>query len=50
MKNLDLPPALVSRFDLIFILIDKENTEYDKEISKFIGNIHKSNNHTEQNI
>jgi len=49
-KNLDLPPALVSRFDIIFVLIDKENTEYDKEISKFIGNIHKSAHHAEENI
>jgi len=27
LKNIDLPAALVSRFDLIFILIDNQDTE-----------------------
>lgn len=34
--QIDLPPALMSRFDLIFVLTDKPREEYDKKLSTFV--------------
>ena len=35
-EQIDLPPALLSRFDLIFALIDKPNAERDRSIAEHI--------------
>lgn len=35
-EQVDLPPALLSRFDLIFALIDKPNPERDRSIAEHI--------------
>lgn len=35
-ENVDLPPAIISRFDLIFIVKDKANEERDHEIAERI--------------
>lgn len=40
-KNINLPAALMSRFDLIFILLDSCNTTKDMELAKHIGLVHK---------
>mmetsp|Transcript_53258 Transcript_53258/g.116273 ORF Transcript_53258/g.116273 Transcript_53258/m.116273 type:complete len:226 (-) Transcript_53258:534-1211(-) len=50
MKNLDLPEALVSRFDLIFIMVDKHDEQYDKEVAQFVSNVHKNENHSETDV
>lgn len=34
--QINLPPALMSRFDLIFMLLDKPNEEYDTKVAKRI--------------
>ena len=34
--QIDLPPALMSRFDLIFVLTDKPREDYDRKLSTFI--------------
>jgi len=34
----DFPPALFSRFDLIFILIDKPKDEFDRKVAEHIAN------------
>lgn len=38
-KNINLPAALLSRFDLIFVLIDKQ--EHDLELAQHIGQVHR---------
>lgn len=39
-ENLKMNPALLSRFDLVFILIDKPNAELDGLLSTHIMNLH----------
>lgn len=43
-KNINLPAALLSRFDLIFILLDTRDAEKDLALAKHIGEVHKSKN------
>jgi DNA replication licensing factor MCM7 len=40
-KNINLPAALLSRFDLIFILLDNSEISKDIDLAKHIGNVHK---------
>ena len=40
-KNINLPAALLSRFDLIFILLDTYDYSKDMELATHIGNVHK---------
>lgn len=40
-KNINLPAALLSRFDLIFILLDTYDAAKDIELAKHIGLVHK---------
>lgn len=35
-----MPAALLSRFDLVFILLDKTSPEYDIELARHIGKVH----------
>lgn len=39
-KNINLPAALLSRFDLIFILLDVPSKERDISLAKHIGQVH----------
>lgn len=39
-KNINLPAALLSRFDLIFILQDSPNKARDIQLAKHIGEVH----------
>ena len=39
-KQIDLPPALISRFDLIFVLQDIPNSENDRRLADFIVGVH----------
>ncbi len=41
-ENLKMHPALLSRFDLVFILIDKPDEELDCRLSDHIMNLHRS--------
>ena len=41
-KNINLPPALLSRFDLIFVLIDEIKEEKDLMMARHIGMVHKN--------
>ncbi|KAI0983084.1 hypothetical protein GJ496_009299 [Pomphorhynchus laevis] len=38
LDNIKLKPALISRFDLIFLMVDQPNTKADIELSRFIMN------------
>lgn len=40
-KNINLPAALLSRFDLIFILQDKPQKEQDRNLAFHICNVHR---------
>lgn len=41
-KNLNLPAALLSRFDLIFILLDCADKERDMNLARHIGRVHQN--------
>jgi replicative DNA helicase Mcm len=40
-SQIDLPPALMSRFDLIFVLTDKPDAKKDRELTSHILNVHR---------
>ena len=42
--NLKMKSALLSRFDLVFILVDKPNVNHDKNISEHILRLHRQVN------
>jgi DNA replication licensing factor MCM7 len=39
-ENINLPAALLSRFDLLFLLLDKPNWEHDMALGKHIAHVH----------
>merc|ERR1712039_750540 len=39
-ENIDLPAALLSRFDLLFLLLDTVNNEKDKELALHVCKVH----------
>ncbi|ELP87124.1 protein PROLIFERA, putative [Entamoeba invadens IP1] len=39
--NVGLPAALVSRFDLLFVLLDNQNEDFDRELANFVCNSHR---------
>ena len=39
-KNINLPAALLSRFDLIFLLLDTSSHDKDLELARHIGQVH----------
>lgn len=39
-EQIDMPPALLSRFDLIFLLLDKPNAEGDERIARHVAKSH----------
>ncbi|EFC36558.1 predicted protein [Naegleria gruberi] len=39
-ENINLPPALMSRFDLMFLLLDKQNNELDMNLARHITFVH----------
>jgi DNA replication licensing factor MCM7 len=40
--NIDLPPALLSRFDLLFLLLDTVDNEKDKKLAMHVCKVHTS--------
>mmetsp|Transcript_65249 Transcript_65249/g.155870 ORF Transcript_65249/g.155870 Transcript_65249/m.155870 type:complete len:805 (+) Transcript_65249:88-2502(+) len=41
-ENIDLPPALLSRFDLIFLLLDTPDLDKDKNLALHVSKVHSS--------
>lgn len=39
-ENIDLPPTLISRFDLIFLVLDPANDLYDKRLAKHLVSLY----------
>lgn len=44
-ENINLPESLLSRFDLIFILLDKPSKENDNKLAEHITFVHKNKRH-----
>lgn len=40
-ENINLPAALLSRFDLIFLLLDRSDEELDKQLAFHVASVHK---------
>jgi DNA replication licensing factor MCM3 len=54
LKNVSLPDSILSRFDLVFILLDKKNSTKDRLIAKQVLKNHmyrgtEDNNNTNKN-
>jgi len=45
MENTKISNAILSRFDLIFLLVDKPDPDRDKKLSEHIMNLHNHNKH-----
>lgn len=41
-KQINMPPTLLSRFDLIFSIQDQPNEEYDRELARHIIKVHRA--------
>jgi DNA replication licensing factor MCM7 len=46
-ENINLPASLLSRFDLIFLLLDVAEKMNDELLAKHIGYVHKNMHHPE---
>lgn len=44
-QNINLPAALLSRFDLIFLVLDKANLKIDELLAKHVTFVHQYNTH-----
>jgi DNA replication licensing factor MCM7 len=45
MKNINLPAALLSRFDLLFLLLDEVDTDNDKALAAHVTYVHQNEEH-----
>ena len=41
-ENINLPAALLSRFDLIFLLLDKANSQLDQQLARHVTSVHQT--------
>jgi DNA replication licensing factor MCM7 len=44
-ENINLPAALLSRFDIMFLLLDTPNRESDEQLAKHVAYVHMHNRH-----
>lgn len=47
-ENINLPAALLSRFDILFLLLDTPSRESDEQLAKHVAYVHMNNKHPEQ--
>eukprot|EP00954_Amorphochlora_amoebiformis_P002157 168917-Amorphochlora_amoeboformis.AAC.1 len=43
--NVNLPTALLSRFDLVFLLLDKADQDRDRQLAEHVAHVHMFNKH-----
>lgn len=48
-ENINLPAALLSRFDLMFLLLDRASSVRDREMAEHITYVHRFKKHPERN-
>lgn len=46
-ENINLPAALLSRFDLLFLILDKPNRDDDERLAQHVTHVHMFNTHPE---
>jgi DNA replication licensing factor MCM7 len=46
-ENINLPAALLSRFDLLFLILDKPTREDDERLAQHVTHVHMFNSHPE---
>ncbi|KZF26816.1 putative DNA replication licensing factor Mcm7 [Xylona heveae TC161] len=46
-ENINLPAALLSRFDILFLILDTPSREADEELAKHVTEVHMTNKHPE---
>ena len=46
-ENINLPAALLSRFDLLFLILDKPSREDDEQLAMHVTHVHMFNTHPE---
>lgn len=46
-ENINLPAALLSRFDVLFLMLDQPNRESDEELAHHVTYVHMHNKHPE---
>lgn len=44
-ENINLPAALLSRFDIMFLMLDKPNRDDDERLANHITYVHMNNSH-----
>lgn len=44
-ENINLPAALLSRFDLLFLILDKPTREDDERLAQHVTYVHMNNQH-----
>ena len=47
-ENINLPAALLSRFDVLFLMLDTPSREADEELAQHVAYVHMHNKHPEQ--
>jgi DNA replication licensing factor MCM7 len=45
MENINLPAALLSRFDLLFLMLDKPSRDDDERLAQHVTHVHMYNKH-----
>jgi DNA replication licensing factor MCM7 len=43
--NINLPAALLSRFDIMFLMLDRPSREADEELARHVTHVHMHNRH-----
>ncbi|MCJ1278896.1 Mcm2-7 hexameric complex component [Puttea exsequens] len=46
-ENINLPAALLSRFDVLFLMLDQPSREADEELAQHVTHVHMHNKHPE---
>ena len=49
-ENINLPAALLSRFDLLFLILDKPSREDDEQLAMHVTHVHMFNTHPELDV